>query len=352
MATQQPDPETRIAALIARWPRTARVLLDLQLGCVGCPMSRFCSVADVARDYAISLDDLLAKLRRAAAEPPTDRAGQRGPAGPAEGSDRQAGLDVSRSAPARPRRGPRAVLALASLAGLLLAQGCSWLTAPLEPRAASAPATPVDAASLAEPMPTESPAAREALDREPGPDGLLGFPVLPERPAPELRLDASGGGSWQLSDQRGRIVAIFFGYTHCPDVCPQTLNLARQALLQLDEGQRADVTVALVTVDPERDDAERLATYVAGFGPEFLGLRGEPEQVAAVAAAYGVRFEKELPEGADAGADAPGQDYTVAHSGSVFIVDASGQLRSTFKGAFTPDEMAHDLRLLLEERRP
>lgn len=326
MATQQPDPETRIAALIARWPRTARVLLDLQLGCVGCPMSRFCTVADVARDYAISLDDLLAKLRRAAAEPPADRADQRGP------------------------RGPRAILVLASLAGLLLAQGCAGPVEPLAATAPGAPASAVDAVNPAAPRSDLSTPAPASSAREPGPEGLLGFPVVPERPAPDLTLDASSGGAWRLAEQRGRVVAVFFGYTHCPDVCPQTLNLARQALLQLDEGPRADVTVALVTVDPERDDAERLARYVAGFGPEFLGLRGEPEQVAAVAEAYGVRFEKELPEGADAGD--PGPDYTVAHSGSVFIVDASGQLRSTFKGAFTPDEMAHDLRLLLEERRP
>jgi protein SCO1/2 len=240
-------------------------------------------------------------------------------------------------------------------------------------------------------------------DPDATPSPLKGFALVPERPAPELALDDPSGQPWRLADHRDEVVALFFGYTHCPDVCPQTMQRLAEAARLLGPAD-PKLTVALVTVDPERDTPAVLGEYARGFHPDFVGLTGAPEAIRAAAEAYGVRYMKELPpdlatqaaaiaghdevaagasseahedehgdepagehggEHADAPAGTgsghgsvpsvmtPGTDaYTVAHSGVIFIVDGEGQLRSSFLGPFDPADVVHDVRYLAGTPQP
>jgi protein SCO1/2 len=173
-----------------------------------------------------------------------------------------------------------------------------------------------------------------------------GFVIRPERPAPDFTLTDQTGEAFQMSGLRGQAVLLFFGFTHCPDVCPNTLVKLAAAVEELD-GAAEDVEIVFVTVDPERDTQEALARYVDAF--EFKSrvhaVRGEEEALKAVARSYGVDFFREVPEGAD-----PETEYTMAHTATVFLIDPQGQLRASFLGPYTPEEVAHDVRVLLEEQ--
>lgn len=174
--------------------------------------------------------------------------------------------------------------------------------------------------------------------------GLLhrsyGTLFLPARPAPDFALKTAGGRIVRLSELRGRAVYLFFGYIHCPDLCPLTmLHLARLYQV-LSPAERAQVQVLMITTDPERDTPELIDRYAKAFDPSFLGLSESPEVLARVAQAYGAYYEKEAggPEG-----------YLVAHTSGVFLVDPRGRLRlyySSGKAAET-ERMLRDLRWIL-----
>ena len=159
------------------------------------------------------------------------------------------------------------------------------------------------------------------------------------QPAKDFTLTGSGGKPVRLSDFQGKLVVLYFGYTYCPDVCPTTLAELAQAMRKL--GKKADqVQVIMVTVDPDRDTPEHLAEYVAFFNPNFVGLSGTPDQIAAAAAAYGIYYHKN--EGT------PASGYTVDHTATM---TAPGQGRP-WCGLFWPlgqqaDDMAADLSHLL-----
>jgi protein SCO1/2 len=164
----------------------------------------------------------------------------------------------------------------------------------------------------------------------------------PARPAPELALPATGGGEFRLSRQRGKVVALTFGYTSCPDICPTVLAELAQVRVRLGGAARR-VQVAYVTVDPERDSAARLRAYTEQFDKTFVGLTGTPEQLAAVWKAYGVSVVRR---------DVPGTRppmYLLHHSASVFLIDPAGRLRVMAPFGTPVDDVAHDIRILLEE---
>jgi protein SCO1/2 len=162
----------------------------------------------------------------------------------------------------------------------------------------------------------------------------------PPRPAPEIALRAHDGRDFRLSRYRGDVVAISFGYTFCPDVCPTTLAELAQVRARLGVvGQR--LRVVFVTVDPERDDLERLRVYTQAFDRTFLGLTGSPEQLAAVQKSYGVIATKQAVKGTSAA-------YLVDHSAFVHVVDAEGRLRLLFPFGTSIDDMTHDIGLLLK----
>lgn len=185
--------------------------------------------------------------------------------------------------------------------------------------------------------------AMVAGEATPDPEGLRGSLVVPERPAPDFTLTDHRGHPFTLSSAAGKVSLVFFGYTYCPDVCPMTLGKLRGALEEMGKAA-AGVQVLLVSVDPERDTPEVLGRYLAGYDMGAIGLTGDLAEVQAVADAYGVTFFKELPEGESQDTE----DYTMAHSARVFVVDGFGQLRETFTGPFAPADVAHDLAALVE----
>lgn len=157
--------------------------------------------------------------------------------------------------------------------------------------------------------------------------------------APDFELAATNGESFQLSDQQGQIVLMFFGYTSCPDVCPMTLAEARRVLEGLGD-DAGKVAFLFVTVDPERDTTEVLDIYVTAFHPAIIGLTGTPDQLAAVRQDYGVFAEKEVLEGSAAG-------YVVNHTARVFVVDAKGRLRLSYAFGTPPEDILEDIRHLI-----
>lgn len=157
-------------------------------------------------------------------------------------------------------------------------------------------------------------------------------------PVADFTLTAHTGERVRLSDWRGRWVALYFGYTFCPDVCPTTLAQLAQARRQL--GADAEkVQVIMVTVDPERDTPERLAAYVRAFDPTFVGLTGTPTEIAAVASPLGVYFARQEVGGASG--------YLVDHTASVLLLDPQGRLRLIWPPNTAPDFMAEDLAYFL-----
>lgn len=158
------------------------------------------------------------------------------------------------------------------------------------------------------------------------------------KPAADFTLTAHTGQRVHLSAFRGKLVLLFFGYTFCPDVCPVTLAKVAQALKRLGPKAR-QVQVLFISVDPDRDTLERLAAYVTSFDPTFIGMTGTPEEIASVAARYGIFFKKE--EGTKA------TGYLVAHTAIVTVIDPQGDVRLLFPFGISPDEMADDLASLL-----
>ncbi len=154
----------------------------------------------------------------------------------------------------------------------------------------------------------------------------------------DFRLTDHAGRPRTLADFRGKAVLLFFGYTHCPDICPTTLATMARARERLGEdGQR--VQGLFVTLDPARDTADVLARYVPAFDPTFLGLRGSEAEVSRVAADFKLFFAR-------LDADTAGF-YTVDHQAAIFAFDPEGRLRLYFRGDTGPEVVAHDLRLLL-----
>jgi protein SCO1/2 len=139
-----------------------------------------------------------------------------------------------------------------------------------------------------------------------------------------------------IADFRGDVVLIYFGYTHCPDVCPTTLNKAARALEQVGADDR--VHVMMVSVDPERDDLESLGEYVTSFGDDFLGATGELSDIERVATEYGVFFAR---------GDDTATGYDVDHTASLLGIDTDGRLRLVWPTAVSVDDLAADVNELL-----
>ena len=168
---------------------------------------------------------------------------------------------------------------------------------------------------------------------------FAGVAKPPQSPAPEITLTDDRGAVFQLSALRGRWVLLAYGYTHCPDVCPLTLSNLNQALQLLGAGA-GDVRVVFVSVDPERDTVPVMHDYVTHFNPNFTGLTGTAGEVAVAAQAYGVRYEKVATTSASG--------YAVSHSAYVYLIDPQFNWRLTYPFGVTPEEIAGDLRYLMQ----
>ena len=154
----------------------------------------------------------------------------------------------------------------------------------------------------------------------------------------EFHLTNQDGQTVDASSYRGKTVLLYFGYTHCPDVCPTTLGTLALALNRL--GPDADkVRVLFVTVDPARDTVAALKQYVNAFGPQFVGLRGSDSQTEELSRRYRIAYSRENP-------DRQG-NYTVAHSNAVFIFDDKGNARLLGGSDDKADAIAQDLKRLI-----
>ena len=156
--------------------------------------------------------------------------------------------------------------------------------------------------------------------------------------ARDFKLTDHNGQVRTLSDFRGKLVALFFGYTHCPDVCPTTMTDFAAAVKTM--GQKADkVQVLFVTVDPERDTPALLKQYVPGFNQTFLGLRPTPEELKLLTAEYKVVHQKN--PGLEKG------EYLMDHSAGTYIYDTQGRLRLLMPYGSSAQVIARDLETLL-----
>jgi len=166
--------------------------------------------------------------------------------------------------------------------------------------------------------------------------------VDPVRNAPEILLTTTDGAEFRLSQHRGKVVVIVFGYTLCPDVCPVTL--ARLAQIRTRLATAAErLRVVFVTLDPERDTTARVHAYVRAFDPAFIGLTGPPKALAQVRDAYGVVAGRR---------GAAGTGYLVDHSTFVFVVDRTGQLRFMFPAGASAEDMVQVIAAVGLERQP
>lgn len=146
------------------------------------------------------------------------------------------------------------------------------------------------------------------------------------------------GAKRSLADWKGKVVVLFFGFTQCPDACPTALA----KLAEVSKGLGADAArlqVVFITVDPERDTAELLRNYVPAFHPAFTGLRGSPEQIAAVAKAYKAYYSKV--------AGKTPESYTIDHSTFTYLYDPEGRLRLMARHEITVAQLAADVRQLM-----
>jgi protein SCO1 len=140
-------------------------------------------------------------------------------------------------------------------------------------------------------------------------------------------------------DFRGRYMLIFFGFTHCPDICPAELQVIAEALGELGDKAK-NVVPIFITLDPERDTPEAMGNYVKSFGPNFVGLTGSPEAIAAAAKAYRVSYAK-VEDKESAG------DYGVDHSALVYLMDPEGRYVTHFSYGLSAEQMAEKLGKLL-----
>ena len=164
---------------------------------------------------------------------------------------------------------------------------------------------------------------------------------VPDSPlAPAFTLTDQYGQPRSLADFKGKVVSLFFGFTHCPDICPT--HLARQAEVMRQLGPLSDqVKVLFVSLDPERDSPEALKRYMDAFDPRFIALTGTPEQTSLVAKQYKIFWQKTLlPNSALV--------YTIDHATNSFVIDQQGRLRLTVPHEMSAAEVTHDLKLMIE----
>lgn len=174
----------------------------------------------------------------------------------------------------------------------------------------------------------------------PAPSPFIGTDITADTLGGPLQLIDFDGKARSLADFRGRWVVLFFGYTHCPDVCPTTLKDSADALKLLTPEQAKKVQVIFVSVDPARDTGAMLKPFVTYFHPDFLALGGSPEAVKKAADDFHIVYRQQ-PYG-------DGSNYLVDHTAGSYVIGPDGKPRLYLPFAMPAADMAHDLRLLLK----
>ena len=164
-----------------------------------------------------------------------------------------------------------------------------------------------------------------------GPELASGTWLPRPKPIADFQLIDSQGKSFSLHDLQGKPTLVFFGFTHCPDVCPTTL--VKLAQVKKTAGI-AGLKVVFVTVDPARDTPSVVGLYAHAFDPDFIGLTGNEKAIDKMAADFGVAVNK---------VDLPGGDYTMDHSAVVFLLNTQGQVAGIFTPPFDTPRLVQDL---------
>lgn len=167
-----------------------------------------------------------------------------------------------------------------------------------------------------------------------------GMVLSPPQPLPALELDRADGGRWSIGDSGEDYALFFFGYTHCPDVCPMTLSRASQIRDALGTEPNR-VAFYFVTVDPERDTPERLANYTQAFDPAIVGLTGSHDELSAAHEAFGVQAQKQEIAGATS--------YAVDHTATSYLVDGEGRIKLMYTHDAPTTEIVEDLKRLIQQ---
>ncbi|MBX3174247.1 MAG: SCO family protein [Gemmatimonadaceae bacterium] len=165
-----------------------------------------------------------------------------------------------------------------------------------------------------------------------------GVRIQDPEPAAPLQFTAFDGTAFDLSAERGKVVLLYFGYTHCPDVCPTTMSDWARAKRALGE-RAANVRFVFVSVDPDRDTPELALKYARQFDSTFVGWAPDTEGLEALKRSWSIAA---YPEG-----DTRERDYTVAHPAHTYVVDRQGRLRVLYEPGVRGEELAEDLRRLL-----
>ncbi len=168
-----------------------------------------------------------------------------------------------------------------------------------------------------------------------------GNAINPPEALPDFRLTDTAGQTRAVSDLKGRVVLLYFGYTHCPDACP--LTLAHFAQVKRDLGTDAgQVAFVFVTTDPDRDTADVLKQYLAQFDPGIIGLRGTQDELSTIYQGYHVAAMKQE-------ANAGQSEYTITHSDVIYVLDKSGKWRDIFDSNSNVGDVVNDVRYLVHE---
>ena len=170
-------------------------------------------------------------------------------------------------------------------------------------------------------------------------DSGMGERVLVARPPGGDFVLQSAAGLLDTRALRGKVLLIYFGYTHCPDVCPASLAAGGQAMNALSPAEQARVKMFMVSVDPERDTAAKLKEYAAYFHPAMVGAVGTPAETAAIAKSFGVGYVRQ-PTRPDGG-------YAVDHSSQTFVVGPDGKLMDLLPLGVPTDQVVAAMRKLL-----
>lgn len=169
---------------------------------------------------------------------------------------------------------------------------------------------------------------------------LRGAVFEPPRDLTDFTMMSTSGEPFTLSEHRGEVILIYFGYRACPDFCPTTFAELKRVYAELDEPAEK-LKIVFVTVDPERDTLENLTLYTHAFSEDFIGLRAEGDALAQVTDQFGVVAEKR-----QVGDSA--LSYLIDHTASIFLVGADGQLEAQYLYGTDYRDIVHDLRILLE----
>ncbi len=185
--------------------------------------------------------------------------------------------------------------------------------------------------------------SRVLMQRLQGPDTVAlvtGTLLEPPRPLPDFALVDHENQVFMNESLDGRWTFLFFGFTHCPDVCPTTLRMLAEVTRSLSDLQpAARPRVALVSVDPKRDTPEQLSKYVRFFDPDFIGVTGSEDALNDLTRQIGVPV---------AITPTDGEGYTVDHSAAIFLIDPSGSIRALFSPPHSPATIAADYRRVVK----